>query len=94
MDKGKARRALCSKGFEVDKSRKRHIFLHYHRSSDGERTAVNTHVSKGRGEIKSSALRQMPEQVGLDSQEELNDLIECPMSRKQYEGILRAKNLI
>jgi DNA-binding FadR family transcriptional regulator len=83
----KVRQALSSlkaKGFIEDREG-HHIFLIYE-TRDGFRTEIRTRVShqSGGGDISDSLLAAMARQVRL-SRRDLEQLIDCPLSREQYE---------
>lgn len=83
---------LSGKGFRRD-SRDHRVFIHY--SFDGRRTAVRTKTSHGTSTrtIGDDLLSQMARQCHLSRGDFLR-LIDCPMSRDEYEDKLRTANLI
>lgn len=82
--------ALAAKGFlrvEGD-----HHFFIYH-TADGKKTRARTktsHTPKMK-DIPDNLLGPMARQVCLDTKAEFLRLVDCPMSRLEYEGVLRSK---
>ena len=74
-------RGLVKKGFQRTESH-HHFFVYY--SCDGKKTTVKTKTSHGTRELSSYILQQMARQIQLSKIDFLN-LIDCPMSRHQYE---------
>ncbi|HCL56140.1 MAG TPA: hypothetical protein DHW82_03915 [Spirochaetia bacterium] len=83
---------LQRKGFVLD-SGSHHKYLYYF-LENGKKTAVYTYLSHSLREYEGNLISFMKKQLGLSSMKELKDLIECPLSRKSYESILKAKCLI
>jgi predicted RNA binding protein YcfA (HicA-like mRNA interferase family) len=83
-------RALTRKGFEQSESH--HRFFIYH-SKAGRKTLVKTKTSHGQREISDDLLSKMAQQVKLPRGEFL-DLVDCPLSRDEYEKKLVALNLV
>jgi hypothetical protein len=89
----KVRQVLSSmkaKGFFEDREG-HHIFLIYE-TKGGFRTEIRTRVShqSGGGDISDSLLAAMARQVRL-SRRDLEQLIDCPLSRDAYESRLDLK---
>jgi hypothetical protein len=82
--------SLKAKGFCEDREG-HHIFLIYE-TRDGFRTEIRTRVShqSGGGDISDSLLAAMARQVRL-SRRDLEQLIDCPLSREGYETRLDLK---
>ncbi len=74
---------LKNKGFVVADSH-HHYFIYY--SIDGKKTTVKTKTSHGHREISDGLIAKMARQVKV-SRSEFLDLIDCPLSRKDYEKI-------
>jgi len=76
--------SLKAKGFFEDREG-HHIFLIYE-TRDGFRTEIRTRVShqSGGGDISDSLLAAMARQVRL-GRRDLEQLIDCPLSRERYE---------
>ena len=74
-------RGLVKKGFQQTESH--HHFFVYH-SCEGKKTTVKTKTSHGNQELSSYILQQMARQIYLSKIDFLK-LIDCPMSRHQYE---------
>ncbi len=83
--------SLKAKGFFEDREG-HHIFLIYE-TKDGYRTDVRTRVShqSSGGDISDGLLGAMARQVKL-SRRDLEQLIDCPLSREGYEAKLDLKS--
>ncbi len=84
---------LPKKGFRKD-AKGHHIYFHYwHRD---KLTSIRTKISHTRKHkvIDNQILTQMRRQVKLDSNSDFVALVDCNMSHKQYEEILKNKELI
>ena len=91
-DKRKIEEALLKKGFE-DKEGDHHFFI-YH-TLQGKKSSIRTktsHTPKMK-EINDGILAQMAKQCRLNKQDFMN-LIDCPLSREQYEARLIEKGEI
>lgn len=91
-DKRKVEEALLKKGFE-DKEGDHHFFI-YH-TLQGKKSSIRTktsHTPKMK-EINDGILAQMAKQCRLNKQDFMN-LIDCPLSREQYEARLIEKGEI
>jgi hypothetical protein len=83
VDTKSADKSLKSKGFRQDKSKK-HIYYHF--QFKGKETGIYTYVSHGSGykEIGPDNLKSMGRQLKLESLQQTIDLLECPMSERDY----------
>jgi hypothetical protein len=91
-DKRKVEESLLKKGF-VGTEGDHHFFV-YH-TLEGKKSSIRTktsHTPKMK-EINDGLLAQMAKQCGLNKQEFIN-LIDCPLSREQYEKRLKEKGEI
>jgi hypothetical protein len=84
----KARQVLSglkAKGFREDRDG-HHVFLTYE-TVRGRRSEIRTRLShqSGGGDIGDPLLAAMSRQVGLNRRQ-LEQLIDCPMSREEYEA--------
>jgi len=88
-DKRQVEATLREKGFVQEES-DHHFFLY--RSLDGKKTRVRTKTSHTRKQrdIGDPILSAMARQCKLTKHQFL-DLVDCPMGREQYEGILRGQ---
>ena len=79
--------ALVRKGF--CRKEGHHSFFHYETEA-GERTRIWTKTSHGRSgaDIDKGLFNRMANQCRLAA-DEFHDLVECPMSRTDYEQRLR-----
>ena len=85
-DKRDVEAGLLSKGFQP-KPGDHHYFVYV--ALDGKKAVAKTKTSHGRGfDISDSLLGMMAQQCALTRAQFLK-LIECPLSRKEYEAILR-----
>jgi hypothetical protein len=90
--KAKVEAALQRKGFELDE-RHHHYFTYV--TLDGKVTAIKTktsHTPKMK-EIPDNILSQMANQCHLKKSDFLK-LVDCPLSREDYEAILQVEGLI
>ncbi|MDR1019488.1 MAG: hypothetical protein LBL73_01920 [Synergistaceae bacterium] len=85
LDKSKIRRNLKRKGFRERQSD--HLYLNYE-TSDGKLSDISTKISHGSAkDIGDSLVSEMARQCRI-KKTEFVDLINCSLSRKQYEKIL------
>lgn len=82
--------ALEKKGFEKREGRDYNFRFH---TQEGVPTGVKTRVPKGRGDLQPWEVRGLRKDLGL-SQDELLDLIDCPLTREGLERLLRNRGLI
>ncbi len=75
---------LQTKGFVRDE--RHHHFFIYH-TADGKRTLVKTRTSHSGRDIGVALLKQMAKQCSL-SKEQFLALVDCPLSRDEFERIL------
>ncbi len=83
-------RALTKKGFKQSESHHR-FFVYY--SKSGLKTPVNTKTSHGHSEVSDDLLSKMARQLKV-SRSEFLDLVDCPLSRDEYEQKLVALKLV
>ena len=81
---------LISKGFR--RSNKKHRKFHYY--YDGKDAGIRTMTSHGGDEIDDYLVSCMRIQLKLDSNSQVRDLLNCPMSGQQYATILEAKGFL
>ena len=84
--------ALQRKGFVKQDNGHKHFIYH---TLDGMKTSVRTMISHGgrSADIGDDLLHLMAQQCHL-KKSEFNDLIECPLSREDYEMKLYAKGIL
>lgn len=88
-DQREVETGLINKGFKRREGD--HSYFVYE-SADGKKARAFTKTSHGRGiDIDDHLLSQMARQCGLTRQEFVR-LTECPLSREEYEAILRSRN--
>ena len=73
------RKSLLDKGFEKNSSHHEMYWLHI----EGRKTSVRTRLSHGSTEYGDNLLGQMAAQLRL-RRRQLDELVECPMSGKDY----------
>ena len=84
-------RGLLAKGFAVASSRHRRF---EYITLDGRVARAHTVMSHGsRREIGDGLLGEMARQLAL-TRRQFNDLIDCPLSRVEYEHILAERGLM
>lgn len=91
-EKDKVEKALLKKGFQ-GKEGDHHFFIYY--TLQGKKSSVRTktsHTPKMK-ELDDGILAQMAKQCRLNKQEFM-DLVDCPMSREEYETRLIQKGEI
>ncbi len=82
-------KTLPKKGFT--KESRHHIYF-YHRVG-GKETGPFTKVSHSGKEISDSLITPMRKQLKLDTNRQVRELIECPMSRDDYTNFLKQKGV-
>ena len=80
------RRGLTSKGF--DEVNRGDIFYHF--VVNGKKSGIHTMMSHGETYCGTKYLTTMARQLGL-KRDELVQLVECPLSRDEYEKLLRGR---
>lgn len=86
----KVKSSLAKKGFISENGD--HLFFHY-RDRQGRKTSAWTKISHSATDIKEPLIKKMAKQTQL-TKEEFVDLIKCPLTRDQYEAILKKKGII
>ncbi len=91
IDRRKFESSLCKKGFVKDGGD--HIFFRH--MVDGKYSSVYTKVShtKKLKDISRDLLTLIRKQLRLDTNQEVSDLVECPLSEEGYNEILREKGI-
>jgi len=84
--------SLKKKGFNPKKGKSKHI--KYTLYVNGKKTSIFTWVSHGLDEYNDQLLNAMRKELSLESNQELNDLIECPMSAEALISLLVERNKI
>lgn len=90
--KTKVEAGLRDKGFEQIEG-DHHFFIYV--TTEGKRTAVRTktsHTPKMK-DIPDNLLSQMAKQCKL-SKSDFARLLDCPLSREKYEGILKEQGML
>lgn len=79
---------LCRKGFKIDEKRDHNFFFYW--TEEGQKTPVRTKTSKGSKykRLDKTLVASMARQCKL-TRKQFADLIECPLSRQEYERILK-----
>lgn len=81
--------ALEKKGFLRRESKD----AYFHLWVDGKKTPIFTKMSQGEREVHDGLLGAMARQLRL-RRAQLDDLVECPLSKEEYVQILRAGGYI
>lgn len=91
-DKRDVEAALLTKGFRSDE-RDHRYFIYY--SSEGKGTPIKTKTSHGTATrtLVDDLISQMARQCGVTRAEFLR-LVDCPLSRSDYENLLRDSDKI
>lgn len=76
--------ALGKKGFQMERQKKHRLWVFY---LNGKKTSIRTFFSHGITDYSDSLLGSMAKQVRL-SRENLNSLIECPLSHEEYLSLM------
>lgn len=84
--------ALCRKGFRRSDGKHRKFIFYL---PNGKKTSIWTETSHGskHRDISETCLHWMAEQCHL-SYREFKGLIDCPLSREDYEDLLAQKGII
>lgn len=92
LPKRKVEQSLSAKGFEVDES-DHHRFVYY--TTKGKLTTIRTKTShsKKMKDIGDPLVGAMAKQVRLTRDQFVN-LINCPLSRREYERLLLTAGLL
>lgn len=89
---GELQAALDKKGFVLDRMTTDKIYFLHH---EGKKTAVYTKVSHGRGEeLRFPILKMIQRQLCFDTQGQLQQFIDCPLSYNDYINLLKSKGVI
>jgi hypothetical protein len=83
VDTKSAEKSLPKRGFRQDKGRD-HVYYHF--EFDGKETDAYTYVSHGSSykEIGPDNLKSMRKQLKLETVKQTIDLLQCPMSERDY----------
>jgi len=77
--------ALKKKGFVENPSRDH---IRYTLFNNGKKTGVYTFISHGLSEYGDSLISLVKKQLHLQSKVELQDFINCPMTKEEYLNLL------
>ncbi len=78
--------SLTKKGFYPKKGRSKHI--KYTLFVEGKKTSIFTWISHGLDEYEDKLLNAMRKELHLETSQELEALIECPMSGEALVSLL------
>lgn len=95
MSKHKTRKIVASltkKGFSPKRGKSKHI--KYALFVEGKKTSVYTWISHGSDEYEDKILNAMRKELRLETNKELDDLIECPMSAEVLISLLKKRGAI
>ncbi|HEX8407653.1 MAG TPA: hypothetical protein VF883_02235 [Thermoanaerobaculia bacterium] len=82
--------ALLRKGFT---SRETHHTM-FHFIHDGKDVGVSTKISQGEREIGIGLIKRMRAQMRLRTNVDFQRFVECPMTKDEYEQILREQGVL
>jgi hypothetical protein len=86
------RSALALKGFSLERKTTDDLFYFYF---GGKKTQVHTKISMGRGEeLRAALLSKIRTQLCLDTNAQLGDFIDCPMTHELYIRHLQSKGIL
>jgi len=89
-DKSEVEASLLKKGFRPTHPRSDHNYFVYADVSGKKAIGTRTKTSHGRGfDLNDYLLAQMARQVSLTKKQFL-ELVDCPLSREDYEKVLKA----
>ena len=89
-DKSEVEASLVKKGFKPTHAGSDHNWFVYASAEGKKARGARTKTSHGRGfDIGDNLLGEMARQVGLTKKQFL-DLVDCPLSREDYEKVLKA----
>jgi hypothetical protein len=80
---------LLRKGFQRDEGD--HHYFTYQRLSDGKYTGIFTKTSHSGDDLDDFLLGRMARQCRVNKKQFI-DLVDCPLSRQDYEGIAAPKD--
>jgi hypothetical protein len=83
--------ALKKKGFVENPSRDH---IRYTLFNKGKKTGVYTFISHGLKEYGDSLIGSVKKQLHLQSKGELQDFINCPMTKEEYLNLLIERGLV
>lgn len=85
----KVHSSLTKKGF-VEEPGDHHFYcLHV----DGKKTAIRTKLSRNKQEVGDPLISAMSKQTHLNKKQ-FADLVNCPLSKEEYQKILKVNKLI
>jgi predicted RNA binding protein YcfA (HicA-like mRNA interferase family) len=84
--------SLNKKGFVQKKGKSKHI--KYTLYVNGKKTRVYTWISHGKDEYGDQLLNAMRKELYLNKPQELEDLIECPMTEEALISLLIKRKVV
>ncbi len=87
-------KSLTTKGFQAKKGRRKHT--KYTLYVNGKKTDIFTWISHSHGsdEYTEPLLNAMKKQIGLETPQEFDDFMDCPMSGEMLVSILVSRGKI
>ena len=79
--------SLTAKGFMPQNGDHKYLLFFV----NGKKTRIKTKVSHGEDEIGDFLISQMQQQTHLKKKQDFLDLVNCPLSQRDYENILRSQ---
>ncbi|MGO8880651.1 MAG: hypothetical protein ACLPVO_09385 [Desulfomonilaceae bacterium] len=93
VDRKEAVKNLAKKGF-VKKDSRKHVFYNcYYQGKDTGIATCFSHGSKG-PDIGPDILKSMKKQLKLAKIQEVEDLLNCPMTKESYFNVLKEKGFL
>ena len=92
VDRSKAIRSLCQKGFRKDESRDHLYFYHEFKGKETGSWTKISHSGKRR-DIAGDLLVCMRKQLRLDNTAQAVDLLKCPMDGDLFNSVLKRKGV-
>lgn len=92
MDRNKLEQSLRKKGFVMDNTKDHRYF---HLEVNGKRPGISTKTSHGSKKTLGNSLQsEIKRQLRLDNNNQLRELVDCPLSHDDYIDILRKKGWV
>lgn len=93
IERSQIKHALTSKGFVETSGSDHDKYIYY--SQEGKKTQIITVLSRGSSykDYNDSLLGRMTHQLKINKAQ-LIDLINCPLTRDGYEGLLKSRGVM
>jgi len=80
---------LSKKGFVLNPAKQHHRF--YYLCVDGRKTKIYTYFSHSKNEYGKNLLSQIKKQIQIDSIDDFENFLDCPLSKEDYLNLLAKK---